>query len=320
MVHLIGSMSDVYILAFKMQGSINWCGSGKLRYVINNSYISGTAGQAPVPVISPVLFAFKSVMHMAAPSLLLALLLVVGSNATTTPSSECSYLVTYRGSSQLLPSLVPSVSSQCVAEYNNGSATQSCCQTLYSVLSKCTSPNLAEAIVSSQCGQYAVNSCAGLQYNSNLAGTVYSACDNATYCSPSCRNANGRKALCGQQPIAPCSTALNSGSVAVPSSECAYFRNYLDRESPSLTLSASLLPSLNAVCRTTLANAGFESNTCIPECQSLYALIASCHAYGGSFLLGADYMAAFYCGKFNNQNCSSLYSNYTYAFAVQDLL
>ena len=58
----------------------------------------------------------------AALSVLIVLLLVVGSDAVTTPTSQCAYLSYYYYSyyySPLLPSLVPSISSKCLAVINN---------------------------------------------------------------------------------------------------------------------------------------------------------------------------------------------------------
>lgn len=124
---------------------------------------------------------------------------------------------------------------------------------------------------------------------------------------------NGPKVLCGQQPIAPCSAALNNGFVAAPSSECAYFNTYVGvpvtidalrylTAKPRVLL-PSLLPSLSASCLTVLATGGFGNNTCIPECQSLYDLVGRC--YGEAT---ADALATGLCGMYNNQNCSFIFS------------
>ena len=76
--------------------------------------------------------------------------------------------------------------------------------------------------------------------------------------------------VCGQQPIAPCPNVLNSGSVAAPSSECAYFMKYgID--------STKFIPSLNPTCLASLNTGG---TSCIAECQPLYALYGRCFYYG----------------------------------------
>eukprot|EP00731_Ephydatia_muelleri_P038607 Em0827g1a len=65
--------------------------------------------------------------------------------------------------------------------------------------------------------------------NPTCLASLQTACSNSTYCSPSCLAAitaaekhggccyaqylNGPKALCGQQPIAPCSTTVSRGSL-----------------------------------------------------------------------------------------------------------
>ncbi|KAL5489343.1 hypothetical protein EMCRGX_G018426 [Ephydatia muelleri] len=67
--------------------------------------------------------------------------------------------------------------------------------------------------------------------NPTCLASLQTACSNSTYCSPSCLAAitaaekhggccyaqylNGPKALCGQQPIAPCSTTVSRGSEGI---------------------------------------------------------------------------------------------------------
>lgn len=87
-------------------------------------------------------------------------------------------------------------------------------------------------LASSYCGEFGSQNCTWLLLT-NSNGTLYSlsACSNSTYCSPSCLAAitaaekhggccyaqylNGPKALCGQQPIAPCSTTVSRGSEGI---------------------------------------------------------------------------------------------------------
>ena len=259
------------------------------------------------------------------------LLLAVESNAVTAPSGECSYLYYYFGirTSRLLPSLVPSSSSSCLAGYNSTNPSAYCvaeCQSLYSVYSGCASRALADNYASNTCGQFNNSDCAVLrQQDSSLVSAISSACKNATYCSPSCVAAiaaleqfsgccqydalNGPKALCGQQPIAPCSTVLNSGSVVTPSRECAYARTYLG---VGISEVASLTPSLHTTCRSTLAKGGFAGNICIAECQSLFTLLATCFD-----VILANYYSSSLCGTLSKQNCSSLYVNETLSSDVQ---
>lgn len=133
-------------------------------------------------------------------------------------------------------SLVPSISSKCVDAYNStfrsGNVNAICiaeCQSLYMLYAQCAGTTHADIRATTYCGQVE---------DGVMVSAVQSACSNATYCSPSCVTAiaalqlnsgccryselNGPKVLCGQQPVAPCSTILNSGSVAAPSSKCAY--------------------------------------------------------------------------------------------------
>ena len=142
--------------------------------------------------------------------------------------------------------------------------------------------------------------------DTNLYYSLKKACNNGTYCSSSCSTAiaaleqysgccrhNGPKALCGQPLIAPCSTVLNSGSVATPSRECAYVSSYR-----VLSAMASLTPSLDAKCRSILTTEGFGRNICIPECQSYFTFLATCYDF-----LSANYSVSLLCGTFNNQEC-----------------
>ena len=142
------------------------------------------------------------------------------------------------------PCMVPSISSKCLATYNPADIASICtadCQSAYTLYAQCTTPSSTEAdsYVGVVCGRFNSTSCTTLTQNSDyysLFFAVYSQC-NSSYCSTSCSAAitalegysgccsadflNGPKVVCGQQPIAPCSTVLNSGSVATPTSECA---------------------------------------------------------------------------------------------------
>ena len=254
------------------------------------------------------------------------MLLTMESNAVTAPTGQCAYLNRYIQSGPLLSSLVPSISSKCLTAYNSifpsGNTSAVCiaeCQSLYTLSAQCAGTAQADALARDYCGNVNNTYCAGLQDN-GLVSAVRTACSNATYCSPSCVAAiaalqqnsgccryselNGPKALCGQQPIAPCSTILNSGSAA-PSSECAYFRTFFNLQVASFT------PSLNAVCRAVLPQSIRTANdmreACyVKECQSLYNLFAKC--YGA---VDTDSSFSNFCGKpLNNaQNCSSLSAN-----------
>ena len=239
----------------------------------------------------------------------------------TSPTSQCAYFNYYYPNSTLLPSLVPSMSSKCLAVINRPDAnpTTVCntdCQSLYSVLSQCITPSVASNYASSTCGLFKSSSCSALTQNDpkGLQSAVQSECSNATYCSPSCLAAiaaleqysgccsadklNGPKALCGQQTIAPCSTVLNSGSVDAPTSECAYVQYY------GIKISNRLLRTyVNAECLKYMTSSG---QYCIAECQSLFDLIGRC--YGVQY---SDNVASLECGKFNNRNCSDTGSNGT---------
>ena len=235
----------------------------------------------------------------------------------TTPTSQCAYFNYYYPDYPLLPSLVPSISSKCLAVTNNPDKTMgvctSDCQSLYSVLSQCDNPYGAARYAASKCGQFKSSSCSTLTQNNlnyDLQFAVSLQCDNETYCSSSCSAAiaaleqysgccsagelNGPKVLCGQQTIAPCSTVLNSGSVAAPTSECAYFLYY------GLTVS-SRLPSVSAEC---IKRVTSSQQYCIAECQSLFALYGRCTSVQLS-----DSVASFLCGEFNNRNCSYALKN-----------
>ena len=258
---------------------------------------------------------------------LILVLLTMGSNAVTAPSSQCAYVNAYFSKGPLVSSLVPSISSKCLAAYNSifistGIPTSAICiadcQSLYALLAECQGTTTANAIAMYYCGQVNGQYCSALQ-DSALANVVRTACSNATSCSNSCMTAisaleqnsgccqffvlNGPKVLCGQQPIAPCSTIFNSNPSA-PSSECAYllYNNYQ---------AAAFTPSVNATCRAA-ANYAISNICTTPECQSLYNLVANC--YGES----TAELSVVGCGKplNNSQNCSSLYSNYTLLNAV----
>ena len=255
---------------------------------------------------------------------LLLVLVTMGSNAVTTPTSQCAYLNGYFQNGPLLSSLVPSISSKCLTAYNSivgtfGDTSAVCiaeCQSLYTLYAQCAGTVQADALATRYCGKVNNTYCTNLQ-DDGLVSAVSSACSNATYCSPSCVAAiaalqqnsgccryselNGPKALCGQQLIAPCSTILNSGPAA-PSSECAYFIKYRNYQVASFT------PSLNAVCRALLVSTanGLQGLCYIKECQSLYNFYATCFT-----AVFADSGFSSLCGKpLNNaQNCSSLSAN-----------
>ena len=254
---------------------------------------------------------------------LLLVLVTMGSNAVTTPTSQCAYLNDYFRSGPLLSSLVPSISSKCLTAYNSiftsGNTSAVCiaeCQSLYTLYAQCAGTAQADFLATLYCGKVNDMYCTNLQ-DYGLVSAVSSACSNATYCSPSCVAAiaalqqnsgccryselNGPKALCGQQLIAPCSTILNSGSAA-PSSECAYIGTY-----PLNFQVASFTPSVNAVCRAVLVSTTNGLGACyVKECQSLYNLYTKC-----SGEVGADQTVSTLCGKpvNNAKNCSSLSDN-----------
>ena len=256
-------------------------------------------------------------MCVAAPCILLGLLFVVGSNSVTAPSRQCDYLRHYLLQGYpLLPSLVPSISFSCLERYNKTNPRTYCvaeCQSLYSAFSQCTSPATADDYASDTCGRFNNSDCSALFIQDrDLYYALRKACNNGSYCSPSCVAAiaaleqfsgccrhkvlNGPKALCGQPLIAPCSTVLNSGSVATPSRECAYVSSYR-----VLSEMASLTPSLDAKCRSILTTEGFGRNACIPECQPVFTFLATCYDF-----LSINYSASLLCGTFNNQECSDI--------------
>ena len=179
------------------------------------------------------------------------------------------------------------------------------------------------------CGNFSTQKCTALRANdSALLSSVGTACGNSTSCNPLCVTSiaalenfsgccrydalNGPKALCGQQPIGPCSSVLNIGNAITPSSECAYFEYYnVNLQLPAL---ASKTPSLDSVCRSALNAAFMTGNTgtiCIPECQSLYNLYLKC--FGVPY---ADEKASYYCGHYNKQLCSQLTANNSLSAAV----
>eukprot|EP00731_Ephydatia_muelleri_P015227 Em0008g947a len=225
-------------------------------------------------------------MHVAASSVLIVLLLVVGSDAVTTPTSQCSYLTTYyQDGKPLVPSLVPSISSGCLAAYNSGNRANICiaeCQSWYSVLTQCMSPDIAGIVAASR-----PNCSAAI-----AALEQYSGCCSAD-------ELNGPKLVCGQQPIAPCSTLL-SGSTPAPTSDCVYLVKY------GLKAAAlNGLASVNAECRKRLAIEGDinPASACIAECRSLFVLFETCVG-----TLNSNAQTGYMCGKFNNKNCSDLES------------
>ena len=159
---------------------------------------------------------------MAAFSLLIGLLLVVvGNEAATAPSSECAYLLQYIGRGNLLPSLLPSVNSKCVTEYNSRVPSTYCvteCQSLYDLISQCTTPATAPNYFSIACNWQ----CTYLFSTNRVPYDISWKCSNATYCSPTCQAAistleqkagccsvnslDGPRVLCGEGPMPPCYT------------------------------------------------------------------------------------------------------------------
>ena len=239
------------------------------------------------------------------------------------PSSQCAYLEHYFriATNGLLPSLLPSsISSKCLTEFNANNDSTFCraeCQSLYTTYSQCTPFYAKQSTL--QCGQFQGSHCPNI-YNAPFSDfiLIHSTCSDSSNCSPSCASSiesvetskgccsddllNGPKVLCGQQPIAQCPSLLNTATSA-PSSECAYISTYLDGGISKL---ASLTPSLSSVCRSTLAKYGAGTDSCIPECQSLYALLERCYD-----VPTANRYSTLYCGAFNKQNCSSLYTKDT---------
>ena len=253
-------------------------------------------------------------------SLLLVLFAMGATAAMTTPSSECAYLSCYLGN-DLLPSLLPSINSACIAALNSvrlsGNASASCipeCRSFYAVYSQCARVG-ADIFATSYCGQFSAKPCSDLtSMDYDLVFDVYAACNgNSTYCAPSCESSifaleafsgccrygdlNGPKALCGQQPIAPCISVLSGGGpAAAPSRECAYFNHYGD-------------PSLNAMCRAGSNNPNNKPDVCIAECRSLLELASECQGE-----LAAAAAASIQCGMHDNESCATLrgsFSNYT---------
>lgn len=271
--------------------------------------------------------------------LLIALLLVSlhasGANAATPPppSAECAYLHRYLGYS-LSPSLLPSVRTTCIEALNSlpssGNVTAICtldCRSLYDVYAQCA-PERADSVATNYCGRFRDSPCSVLTSSDyDLVLRVYSSCSrgsdkgggNSTYCSPSCASSiaaleefsgccryddlNGPKALCGQRPLAPCSTVLNDQripSLAPSSRECAYYSSYSDVEVASFT------PSIDPACRAAKVNYPTSGrNPCfVPECQSLYDMVARCQGLNAAATLASDD-----CGSHGNQTCASLLSN-----------
>eukprot|EP00731_Ephydatia_muelleri_P008140 Em0004g478a len=209
-------------------------------------------------------------MHAAAISVLIELLLVVGirNNAVTSPTSQCAYFNYYYPNSPLLPSLVPSMSSKCLAVTNRPDAnpTTVCntdCQSLYSVLSQCGTRAHAANYASSTCGLYKNSSCSALTQNvpKGLQSAVLSECSNETYCSPSCSAAIA--AL--EQYSGCCSADYLNGPKAL---ECAYVQYY------GIKISRLLRTYVNVECLKYMTSSG---QYCIAECQSLFDLIGRCY-------------------------------------------
>ena len=257
--------------------------------------------------------------YTAVSSVLIGLLFAAGSNTSTTAlPSECAYLqYNFIRSTSRLPSLLPSVSGACLTG-NRGDYCNAACQSLHSLYSQCASSGKADVLLSYRCGEYQDLNCIALHSLSyEYVDAVRSACNDASRCSPACEKSvsvleaytgccsadilNGPKVLCGQRPIAPCSTPLNTP--ALPSGECAYFDYYVYSGNYRFRphLNASLLPSVRDACVSVLADEGLTSVTCTRECQSLYDLIGRCYGVQQSY---DD--ASRLCGAFNGVNCSSL--------------
>ena len=145
------------------------------------------------------------------------------------PSRECAYLNSYFGS-VLLNALTPSLSDGCRAALNmavlTGNYSSVCtpqCRSLQRLYARCNGAVAAEFAASTFCASVNNSSCSSLLANgTQLTSRLGESCSNSTECSSSCRDAinaieeyggccfsqviNGAKALCGQQPIASCST------------------------------------------------------------------------------------------------------------------
>ena len=156
---------------------------------------------------------------------------VLNNNSSPAPSSECAYLNNYFGS-VLLNALTPSLSDGCRAALNTavltGNYSSVCtpqCRSLQRVYARCKGVVAAEFDASTFCASVNNSSCSSLLTNgSQLISRLGESCSNSTECSSSCRDAintveqyggccfshliNGAKALCGQTPIASCSTAF----------------------------------------------------------------------------------------------------------------
>lgn len=268
------------------------------------------------------------ISRMAVVAVLLCLLVAAGSYTAADPSSECAYLGYnfIRGSSRL-PSLLPSVSSDCLAAYNRGNPSEYCtseCRSLHSLHSRCTSSQKADVLISYKCGEYQNRNCIAL--NSlfySLVHSVYSTCNDTSRCSSACEASiaaleertgccssdvlNGPKAACGQRLVAPCATPLNTPSV--PSSECSYFDYYVYSGKYCVrSLNDSLLPSVSHACVEVLEDGGLTSATCIKECRSLYDLIARCYGVQRS-----HEEASRLCGRFDRRSCSSWLDHFAMA-------
>ena len=127
-------------------------------------------------------------------------------------------------STKFIPSLNPTCLASLITDY--GCIAE--CQPLYALYGRCLYGKTVDYLASRYCGEFGSQNCKWLYGNSNGALESLSACSNSTNCSPSCLTAitaaekyggccyaeyiNGPKALCGQQPIAPCSTIVSSGS------------------------------------------------------------------------------------------------------------
>lgn len=180
--------------------------------------------------------------------------LAVGSNAVTSAlSNQCAYFEYYfrngaSVASVALPSLLPTpISSACLAAYRATNSSALCkaeCRSLYSAISECESPSLADDFSAQYCGRVNNSYCSALK-DGGLVSAIYSNCGYApasASCSSSCKSSiaalqnfsgccrayilNSAKLQCGQQTIAPCSSVFNSGPVVVPKDECTNFRMY----------------------------------------------------------------------------------------------
>lgn len=240
---------------------------------------------------------------------------------------KCAYFEYYfrngaSVASVALPSLLPTpISSACLAAYRATNSSALCkaeCRSLYSAISECESPSLADDFSAQYCGRVNNSYCSALK-DYGLVSAIYSNCGYApasASCSSSCKSSiaalqnfsgccrayilNSAKLQCGQQTIAPCSSVFNSGPVVVPKDECTNFRMY--GPNSWSTLAALIIPLLDTKCITAVKARGFGSvGTCIPECQPLYSFIENCEG-----AITYNSWTTLFCGTFTNQSCSNM--------------